>query len=448
MAKRATKEQLALGRRKGTPKQRQEIKDALLATAARDKEARQVLRAMLAGRDFGWKWDGVRLLPPRSLLETVCAAFQEKTDIPLEIPFFSTVVAVAAYLLKKGAEINLDGQTILPSPWVIVLAPSGTGKTYAQSQIFRAIGGDLDMIPDSASAAMWIETLAEHNRGVWVRDEIGQFLKGLELQTYMAEIRDYMLRAYDHEPISRRRREDPIEIDRPAFCALGFSVDETWPTCVTPEMMLDGFAQRFSYIVAERRLGSLVPLYCLGEWSARIAEKWREIEAVPVHLSYEVTAEAQAAFKEAFFLLNARTGGRIPMSFFRRVLFATLKYALAYHVILGKATVEIDAQDVGWAARLAERHLADGAKLLENHGLSELEKKVRHVERLLQSARREGRPLKAREIIRHVRGVGNAAEARALLQLVLDEDPAATQDEIREATRVGRGQRARLRIVS
>ena len=448
MAKRATREQLALGRRKGTPKQQREIKNAVLAAASRDKGSRSALRAMLAGRNCGWRWDGVRLLPSNSLLETVCAAFQERTDIPLEIPFFTTIVAVAAHALKKGAQIDLDGQIILPSPWVNILAPSGSGKSFAWSRIFHVIAKNLDLIPDSASAAKWIETLAEHNRGIYIRDEIGQFLKALDTQTYMQEIRDYLLQAYDHAPISRNLKKNPIEIECPAFCLLGFSVDETWPDCVTPEMMLDGFAQRFNYVVAERRAGEPIPLYRLGDWTKRIAEKWKEIEAVPVHPVYQITNQAQAAYEEAFRVLNRRTGDRIPMSFFRRVLFAGLPYALAYHLVLGKTTPEIDAQDVGWSARLAERHIADGSKLLENYGLSEIEKKVRQVESLVKAARSDGRPLKAREIIRRVRGVRNAVEARALLQLVIEDDPTATQDEIREANRVGRGQKARLRVVS
>ena len=427
MPRRATKEQLALGRRQPSARQQQELDSSLLLASINSREARATLRAMLAARHKSYAWDGVSMLPRNSVLETVCAAFQAGTDIPLEIPFMTALSFVSAHLLARDVVIDLCGQEVSPALWTLVLAPSGAGKTFASQLLLQHAGAELALIPDSASAAAWVQTLAKHNGGLWLRDEIGQYLRAIEQQIHMAEIKAYLLQAYDGQTISRRIKCEELVIDRPRMVALGFSVDETWPTCVTPEMMLDGFAQRFSYVIARPR-DECRPLYDLSPWYERLQQQFRQLYALPLHERYIVSPAAVAAYEQAFATLLGATKN-LPRSYFRRALFAALRYALIYHVVLGKQSNSIDAVDVGWAARVVERHLVDGARLLDSFGAGPLEQKLRRVEALIADARASGRAVSPRDVVRGVAAVTNVQDARALLMLALEDDSAATDAE-------------------
>lgn len=440
MAKRATAEQLVLGRRKPSRRQQSEIENDLLLASSKSQKARATLRAMLAGRNKDYSWEGVRHLPPGSLLETVCAAFQHGTDIPLELPLFTTLGMVASHLLTHEVTIDLRGQEISPAIWTILLAPSGTGKTFTVTQTLNMCAADLKMVSDSASAAKWIENLAEANGGLWIKDEIGQYLKTISEQTHMAEIKEYLLATYDSRPISRNTKQNTITIEKPRMVVLGYTVDETWSTNVPAESMLDGFAQRFNYVFAKRRTGELRPLYDLSPWRERVRAHWQKLEALQLHDRYHLSNDAIAAYEEAFKRLIGGAGASLPVSFTRRVLFSAIRYALLYHIILGKTEPVIDAVDMGWSARLIERHLRDGCVLLDGYGASELEKKVRKVEDLLKLFRSRNATLTPRDIIRNIAGIQHVSEARAVYQLILEGDESATEEELLVA---GGGRRER-----
>jgi len=127
------------------------------------------------------EWRGLVATPPGSFLENVIKCFYDKTDIPLEIPFFTALHYLSAYLLKSGVYIDFDGQKIKPDLWSVILAQSGAGKTFASKAIGRFIDQKADF-PDVASSAKFVEELSKHNNGFWLRDEFAQFLKSVENQ--------------------------------------------------------------------------------------------------------------------------------------------------------------------------------------------------------------------------------------------------------------------------
>ncbi|HYF95428.1 MAG TPA: hypothetical protein VD969_24720 [Symbiobacteriaceae bacterium] len=60
-------------------------------------------------------------------------------------------------------------------------------------------------------------------------------------------------------------------------------------------------------------------------------------------------------------------------------------------------------EDYGWAAGVLQIHLDDAAKLLENHGLSELEQYIRAAEKVVERFREKGLEAKRRDILAGVR---------------------------------------------
>lgn len=426
MPKRVRDEAVILRRAKGSKAQRARLHQLLRASEPSD-EARAQLRAMLLTRRLPDEvWNGLEMCPAGSLVETVVAAFETGTDIPLELPFFTTVMLVAADCLIAGSVIDLNGQEIAPALQLIGLAPSGAGKSYTATEIIEAIGTEIPRFPDTASAASFVQNLAASNRSLRLRDEFGKLMEAIETQTHMAELRDYLLRLCDGSRIERVTERERIVIEKPASCILGLSVDWTWRDCVPGDALLDGFAQRFGYFFAPPRK-ALRALYNLSAFSGRIREQWDRLRAVPLHPRYIVNNDARDLYEAGFQEFSRRVGASLPLSFVRRCLFSGVRLALVYHRLLRKPGPEIDEQDMRWSMIVGRHLLHDAGRMLELYDASDLRRKVQRVEDLLARARAAGRALTARDVAQGVHGVRTAVEARALLQLVLEGDPDAPE---------------------
>lgn len=386
----------------------------------KSQEARETVKAMLKIKAQPDVWRGLVATPPGSLLATVVAAFRSTTDIPLEIPFFATLHFLAAHLLARGVTVQFVGQTVRPDLWSIVLADSGSGKTFATNILEKFIDQD-STFPEPASAAKFIEDLSTHNNSLWVRDEFAQFLKALEQQPHMAEIRDYLLRVYDGKRVERNTKKQSITVEDPALCILGMTVLKTFKEAVSAESMLDGFAQRFSYIIAKRdpsRLAKDYPIYDMQAYQDRIRSEWLKVVASISEEKYVVGPDGEAAFRESFAMLLP-PNEEIPMSFFRRIMFRGVRYALLYHILLGKPGATIDAVDMGWAGRICGLHIHDAAWVIGEHGLPDLERLCKRAEELKQRIlKEEGRSVTARDVVRNIHGIRNTNEARAILQMI------------------------------
>jgi hypothetical protein len=145
----------------------------------KSEKAREEVKAMLDIRrglkeGEGEKhWLGVFALPPASLAECVVREFQKKTDIPLELPFFTVLHWVAAYLLRHDISLRLPSGTIKTDLWTVLLASSGAGKTWTQKTVSKSLGlTDLEFRGTGiASSAKFIQELKTGNKGIWIRYE-------------------------------------------------------------------------------------------------------------------------------------------------------------------------------------------------------------------------------------------------------------------------------------
>ncbi|MCP3966932.1 MAG: hypothetical protein GY718_11350, partial [Lentisphaerae bacterium] len=338
---------------------------------------------------------------------------------PLEIPFFSLIHVIAAYLLNKEITIDIEGfGEVKADIWSVLLASSGDGKSFTKKQIKKILDVDQLEFPNgAASAARWIQDLQQNNKRIWIRDEFGQFLKSIQNQPHMEEIKDYLLRIYDNDSIERSTSKYSIQITDPALVILGYAVLEKFPNEVSADDMIDGFAQRFSYIIAERDSNKCItdfPLWNLenSTWKS----KWEEMVSSIKFNKYTANSQAITAYKTAFTLLYKK---EVPNSFFRRIIWRAHKYALIYHVITGKGEVqEIDAQDYGWAGRVLYMHVQDSLKLLESHGLSDLEKMIQKAEKIKIKFETQGKTIKPRDLISSIRAIRNTNEAKAILSII------------------------------
>ena len=387
---------------------------------ASSKNARDTLKSLNIIKNAPKNdWRGNFLLPANTFVEHVIRQFHSQTDIPLELPFFVCMSAIAAELTSREITIKIDDITLSPDIWTVILADSGAGKTFSKSKIFDWIGRE-DNFPDPASAARFIADFEEHNNGIFVRDEFGQFMYSIENLPQMIEMKDYLLRAYDNSPIERNTKNQEIRIEKPCINILGLTVRDTFQNYVTPESMIDGFAQRFGYVIARNdpnRSAGDYALYKFPKAEKQIKRAWESLLKKIKYTEYKVSNDAEEAFKQTFKLLFNEHND-VPTSFFRRALFKGIKYALIYHFMTGKSSKTIDATDMAWAARVVHMHLQDAAELIGEHDVPDFEKMVRRTEEVKAKCKQDGIPFNARAVIRSINKIRSANEANQLIALV------------------------------
>lgn len=415
--------------RKQKPKWTQTQLDFLTMLQEKD-EVRGRVRAMLTAVEAKASWRGLVATPPGSLLDRIISAFQKASDIPLEIPFFVPLHILSAELLRRNIHIDFSGQRVRPDLWTIILAESGAGKTFTTSELRNTMDVDPSLLfPQAATTARFVMELAEHNNSLWIRDEILQLLKGMNTQTYLAEMKDLLLQVYDGDTVSRKTKKDEVVIEKPALTILGLNVYTTFAREMDTASLLDGFAQRFSYVIGRAdpdRPGVNYPIYDFRPYRASIKSAWDDlVNVMPSNETvYQVDDNGLEAFKLSFELLMPPKDSKVPMSFFRRIMFRGVRYALLYHLLLHKEGFTIDDQDMAWAGRLMGLHVKDAGALLLETGDgtgSKFYQVLQKAEALRDRiAREEGRPITARDIVTNIWDIQNAAQARGILAMLHD----------------------------
>lgn len=381
------------------------------------------LKALMALEREPLGWRGLMAVPPDSVLDRTLTAFQVHTDIPLEIPFFTVMHVISGMLLQRNVRISVRGQMLNPDLWTIVLAESGNGKTFTNTVIRESMPEELRIqqgLGEVASAAKFVEELEKFNRTLWIKDEWAQLMKAVQQQPHMCEMKEYFLKLHDGERIERKTKKAEITIDNPALTILGLTVRSTFVKNISAEDVLDGFSQRFGYVVAEsdpERPMEDFPLYEYDKIVGSINRAWGDLKNLPIHEVYTVGDEGVSAFETAFKVLCGEFK-KVEPSFFRRILWRSMKYSLIYHILLGKETSTIDTQDIAWAARVARMHLADVRWLLDAYGMSELEETIKRAEILKAKYAESGQEFTTRALISNIKTIRNVRDAQTILKFV------------------------------
>lgn len=377
-----------------------------IETAYRAKRAQKV------------RWKGMFAVPPGSLLETIIQDFNSHTNIALEIPFLTFMHYVSGALIMRETKIVFNGQEMDPEIWTIILAKSSAGKTWTE----RKLGAGLnDIVPvittGAASAARWLQEFEQTPRGLWIRDEFYQLLKNIEMPGPLADLKDYLLRIYDNATIQRATKRDSIVVEHPVLSILGFTPIEPFVNGIQLESLVDGFAQRFGFVLSRPDPNRKMEDFAFWEvteqsWRTSFEEMIRDI--LP---RYEASEDGKMAFTRMFKSLAKNIA--IEESFYRRIMWRAHKYALIYHVLRG-ATADpvINAEDYGWAERLIELQLADTADLIDLCSKTDIGKAIDAAELLIKRLREQGKPVTARAIVSGTRFISNVGMARLVLTIL------------------------------
>lgn len=318
------------------------------------------------------KWPTLNdCIPLDSILDVVDDYFLKHTDIPRELPFFTVLHYITAMMMQEGVQIApTKTLRILPDLWTVVLAPSGGGKSQTQKAIAEALGGKVDLFPDAQSSIKFADNLSKHRLGLFLRDEFAQFLKSIKRDKSMENVTDYLLRTYDNADVVYESMSSKIVVKNSAISIFGTTPIATITKYLTAEMMLDGFAQRFAFIVAEKdRSRRRVALYDFDDLKPQIEPLWQKLRAKPFHKVYYIDQVGKEVFNEAFnIVLDRAEGEGIDESFSRRLMWRCFKYGLAYHVITGKTDDTLHTEDLIYGARLVAMSLRDLRKIMDLFG--------------------------------------------------------------------------------
>ena len=361
---------------------------------------------------------------PNSPLDVAIQAFKEHTNVPLQIPLMGFLHLVGTWLLKNESVIEVQGDTINPDLWTVVLAQSGAGKTLSFNQLQKAsqqalgVKAEFDSV---ASGAAYLEELRDKNRSLWFADEFGQFLGQIEqLGSPLAQCKEYLLKTYDGNPIQRKTKLALIKVDKPVLSIFGVNTVESYLSKISEESFTDGFSQRFAYLLAKSdpsRPFSDYPWFSSASIQESLQQAFTSVAGVTIHKSYSVGAEAFRAYQEAFKVLLKHG---VSESFYRRLMYRSFKYALIFHVIHGDHTDKITPEDVGWSMRLIEIHLNDLKELLAQYAYGDLANTIRRIQEKKATFEQAGKAFGAREVVQNFKRIQTVAAAKSILQFVLE----------------------------
>lgn len=314
--------------------------------------------------------EALKYCPRGSVLEQAVLLTQEGTDCPPSLSLFGMMAALGAILSQEGFHLRFqDGQIVYPNPWIISLAPSGTGKTFTQSQIVRPlIGNEPITVPETITPAAYlqffladgdIELSNRRARAFFARDEAGEWFRSLNTLAGQ-ELRDYVLRSYDGGTLKKRTKTDGhVETLPISLTLLGTAVDNSFFRQVTADDFTNGLMQRFQFVLSHDVPPCVRPRY---GWPAgrreaaadRFRGEWQSI----LQMRRELTCNQQALNSyDRWFLDRFPHDDPEKKSYFRRIGWASFKYAIIYSVLAGSNVIDQNSMDL--ALKLADRHLID-----------------------------------------------------------------------------------------
>ncbi len=398
-----------------------------LAFLAGTSEAARLARYLLAVPERS-AWGGYQYCPPGSLLEITVKEFDLKTHAPLELPLFITLEMLSAILLRKEVRIRISGvkKPLEVFIWAMLLAGSGSLKSLTLSSIADTVAdaGCRELLWElsgiSGPAAFMQEFAGSGecpgmNRRLCVIEEVGQFRKKMRDGGPLEELKNYFIQIYDGTKVLRTTKSGKLEVENPAISLFGISVAEVFLEEVRPEDMVSGEMQRQAIILCESfdvdsRRHSIMKINL-----AKTKKEWKKLIQSIIHREYLVNAKTSKLFDEIYKRLVAKFSKDVPDSFLLRIMWSFHRYAVLYHIFLGKGREQaICKEGYLYAERIIERILSDMARTFRMTLSSETYKKLRQIESWKE---RHGRLPTVREAYRNFRNI-NPREAEYLLALI------------------------------
>lgn len=312
------------------------------------------------------------------ILSLIYSKFLENTEIPCALPVFSFFSFLSAFCVKNNItyEIPLSNEINYLDTWITVLAPSGSAKTFSTSQIKKMIPENIDgkkVIEQNFSrpngAAKFIEELTQlpqtkdgkHQYGYWIEDEAAQMFKQIEkIGSPLSEIKEYLLKSYDHEKLTRKTKKESIETKNLILTLFFINTFESYVNNISHESMTDGLMRRFNLVYSEKddRDFTDFSIYDVKEIQDElISEKM-------LNFFFSIKPDQHFTFSDECFELyrkyfkiywHKKYKNILPgkENFYRTYMMQSWKFAIFYHFILGKKGNIIQAESLVYGMKVS-----------------------------------------------------------------------------------------------
>ena len=245
------------------------------------------------------------------------------------------------------------------------MAPSGSAKTFSNSQIKKVIpvGIDGKKVIESNfvkpnGPAKFIEELSnlpetkngENQYGFWIEDEVSQMFKQIEqIGSPLSEIKEYLLKSYDHEKLTRKSKKETIETKNIVLTLLFINTFESYANNISNESMTDGLMRRFNLIYTEKdseRDFTDYSLYNLKKirdetLQDKISELFNSIKPDQNFTFSDNCFKLYQKYFKIFWHRKYKTILPEKENFYRTYMMQSWKFAVFYHLILKREGTEI-----------------------------------------------------------------------------------------------------------
>ena len=303
------------------------------------------------------------------ILSVIYNKFLENTEIPCALPVFSFFSFISSYCVKNNITYSIplsDDKKPLDT-WITVLAPSGSAKTFSNAQINKMIPKDLEgkkiIEPNFTrpnGAAKFIQDLAElpetkdgqAQYGYWVEDEAAQMFKQIEkIGSPLSEIKEYLLKSYDHSVLTRKTKNDTVETKNIILTLFFINTFESYVNNISNESMTDGLMRRFNLVYSEKDGRDFTDYSIYNENKIRdevISEKMIDFFfSIKPDQHFTFSDECFELYRKYFKIYwHKKYKNILPgkENFYRTYMMQSWKFAIFYHFILGKTGNVIDGE--------------------------------------------------------------------------------------------------------
>lgn len=410
------------------PKVKQEDKDYIRACLAQALNLKQTPHG----------WDGYKYCPAGSVIDEIVSRFERYCTAPLELPFLMTMTLFSAILIRKNVVLNLDGNKVRMDIWVTALGESGACKSFSLKKIAAVLkeGGfnqDLIWEPSAISHLVMMQELAgtldrhgnvvepSKNMSVLTIDEATDFFLSLKDPRHpLHGMYQVFLKIFSNDKVGyKSKAAGNIEIDDPIISMLCLATPKRFIEQISESDMEGGFFYRWCHMICSAPLAMTKKEIFPSTMLNGIAEKVKLLINSIEHQEYVLEGDARRYFSEIYERIvaptDAREKGAMPQSYIRRSMWVIHKFALLYHLFLGKgAEKQICVEAYHWAERLTDAFQATAAQIILEKTGTEEQCILRRVDELVKKRRVEGKDTTPRDLVNNLRI--KTAEARMYLE--------------------------------
>lgn len=309
------------------------------------------------------------------ILSHLAYVFFENTEIPLDLPIFTFLAYLSAGCVRNNLNYQIPKSPKIAhlNTWVCVLAPTGAAKTLSKTAIASMIpdhpteeGKFIDANFTSCSTSpKFINACAslpyvesdEYQYGLWIEEEAAQFQKLVNKgsSTNGAEIKGFILKMHNYEPLSRKTMTTETITAPIVMTMLHINTFDSYVSSLGRESVNDGSLRRMS-LVNTPRDGRSFTDYPLFDFDSLMDESLKEKIS---HLFLNLPSDSTFTFSEDCTKIYSDSFGGFwkktyehklagKENFYRTLFMEAWKYAIFHHLIMKQEGTIVSGNSLKW----------------------------------------------------------------------------------------------------